>query len=723
MGRGIHQDETLGEAVLHADSGADRATNVPFAEYEYAAFISYRHLPHDQDVAKRVQRAIETFKMPRGVALPGRSDGRIGKCFRDEDELAAATSLPNRILEALANSSALIVICTPDTQGSIWVQREIEAFIDMRGRERVFAVLASGSSAESIPDLLRTEQANGDATTRSSPLAADLRPEAASKSREELLRIIAAIAGCGYDDLKQRDRTRKRKRNALAALVSLLIIALLIAAFSFASGARQDALAAESRALAAESAQLLAQGNRYGAIGKALEALPESEASNDRPLVPEARSALEDALQIEFDADHPWKLRYTIDAATDIASYKTSLEQGWIAILDSNLTLTFHDIDSGRTLSSVSLLDLLGESPSKEDLDPYNWIIAPARERLVVSERAGTCLLCCIEASTGSALWSSEVMANALSISNDGQTASVLCRFDETLYVGAIDISSGEGLGVSLFDNPGVPLYARPLPSCMGSLVSTLFVGFDTFVGRYDFADGTQAAAQIPESNVVTSLTRASDTVVATASAFFGQNPASPDDETTNVTVYATDDALQPLWSKNETWTFQSVDSQRGFVDVEQNPEAVGFTLVDEPVVAVIAGNAAEVLNANNGEALYKEVFAYPVVGISPLNPGDGACYLLISCANGSVYLRMLEGRSTAGGPVSFSYPGPVDCAQVEWHGNRGLFALARSLDDPSRLFVYRADDRTAQEARPASEYSLDDLIGIAHTELAAIAQ
>ena len=83
----------------------------------------------------------------------------------------------------------------------------------------------------------------------------------------------------------------------------------------------------------------------------------------------------------------------------------------------------------------------------------------------------------------------------------------------------------------------------------------------------------------------------------------------------------------------------------------------------------------------------------------------------------------MLEGRSTAGGPVSFSYPGPVDCAQVEWHGNRGLFALARSLDDPSRLFVYRADDRTAQEARPASEYSLDELIGIAHTELAAIAQ
>ena len=34
----------------------------------YAAFISYRHLPRDAEVACEVQRAIEEYRLPRLVA-------------------------------------------------------------------------------------------------------------------------------------------------------------------------------------------------------------------------------------------------------------------------------------------------------------------------------------------------------------------------------------------------------------------------------------------------------------------------------------------------------------------------------------------------------------------------------------------------------------------------------------------------------------------------------
>lgn len=206
----------------------------------YAAFISYRHLPRDAEVACEVQRAIEEYRLPRHVARANRSTEatsctngmpaetvasnngahsahprrtphptKLGKCFRDEDELAASHSLPDSIREALTASRTLIVICSPETQKSPWVRREIEMFEQIHGRERIICVLAAGSPEESIPPILKTRMtpdANGILREMpAEPLAADLRPEAKAKRKAELLRIIAAVAGCSYDDLRQRE--------------------------------------------------------------------------------------------------------------------------------------------------------------------------------------------------------------------------------------------------------------------------------------------------------------------------------------------------------------------------------------------------------------------------------------------------------------------------------------------------------------------------------------
>ena len=124
----------------------------------YAAFISYRHLPRDAEVACEVQRAIEEYRLPRHVAQAHQAfrPPKLGKCFRDEDELAASHSLPDSIREALAASRALIVICSPETQESPWVRREIEMFEQLHGRERIICVLAAGSPEESIPPILKT---------------------------------------------------------------------------------------------------------------------------------------------------------------------------------------------------------------------------------------------------------------------------------------------------------------------------------------------------------------------------------------------------------------------------------------------------------------------------------------------------------------------------------------------------------------------------------------
>lgn len=307
---------------------------------DYAAFISYRHLPRDAEVACEVQRAIEEYRLPQHVARakapaettshtngmstetaasnndahsrqkrrPGRPT-KLGKCFRDEDELAASHSLPDSIREALAASRTLIVICSPETQESPWVRREIEMFEQLHGRERIICVLAAGSPEESIPPILKTRMtpdANGILREMpAEPLAADLRPEAKAKRKAELLRIIAAVAGCSYDDLRQRERARKRKHIALtSAAAALAIVVIGIFAFQFHQTS-EAALIAESKSLAAQALDQYANGEHLQAIETALQALPSSESDTSRPLVPEAQAALEKVLALNPDPDQP----------------------------------------------------------------------------------------------------------------------------------------------------------------------------------------------------------------------------------------------------------------------------------------------------------------------------------------------------------------------------------------------------------------------------------
>lgn len=196
---------------------------------------------------------------------------KLGKCFRDEDELAASHSLPDSIREALAASRTLIVICSPETQESSWVRREIEMFEQIHGRERIICVLAAGSPEESIPPILKTRMvpdANGVLREMpAEPLAADLRPEAKTKRKAELLRIIAAVAGCSYDDLRQRRASPSVQahgpRGPRAA--ALTIAAVGVFAFQFHQTS-EAALIAESKSLAAQALDQYDRGEHLQAI-------------------------------------------------------------------------------------------------------------------------------------------------------------------------------------------------------------------------------------------------------------------------------------------------------------------------------------------------------------------------------------------------------------------------------------------------------------------------
>jgi hypothetical protein len=95
--------------------------------HRYGAFISYRHTDPDRQWAKWQHSKLETYRVPKRLVASG-APGRVGRVFRDEEELSASADLTQRIDEALAGARLLIVVCSPRTPESRWVNEEVKRF-------------------------------------------------------------------------------------------------------------------------------------------------------------------------------------------------------------------------------------------------------------------------------------------------------------------------------------------------------------------------------------------------------------------------------------------------------------------------------------------------------------------------------------------------------------------------------------------------------------------
>ena len=203
----------------------------------YWCFISYSH--KDEAVARWLARSIEGFRVPRQlVGVAGREGEPVPKLvrpvFRDRDELPASADLGATLREALEASRVLVVLCSPDSARSRWVEEEILSFKRRGLTGRILAVIVRGrpnaanAAEECFPDALRfalLPDGSYDRTQIAEPIAADLTADA---PRDVLLRVIAGVLGIAFDDLKQRHRARQQKQRLwLAAAVLCLGAAFL----------------------------------------------------------------------------------------------------------------------------------------------------------------------------------------------------------------------------------------------------------------------------------------------------------------------------------------------------------------------------------------------------------------------------------------------------------------------------------------------------------------
>lgn len=195
---------------------------------KYYAFISYKR--EDKRYAVWLQHKLEYYKLPvwirkRNIDLPE----KIRPIFRDVTDLSGGV-LEKAIQDGLENSRYLIVICSPSAANSVWVGKEVQAFIDAKRESQIIPFIIDG-----IPN-------SGDPRTECYPVA--LRNLTGSREllginvhdsgrRAAFIKVVATMFGLRFDELWGRYRRQLIIRRVWLSIVGILALIGLFLTFDY----------------------------------------------------------------------------------------------------------------------------------------------------------------------------------------------------------------------------------------------------------------------------------------------------------------------------------------------------------------------------------------------------------------------------------------------------------------------------------------------------------
>lgn len=264
---------------------------------KYFAFISYKR--EDEKWAKWLQRKLEYYKLP--IELRKRKPEIpqfLRPIFVDTTELNGSI-LIDSIYEALDASLYLIVICSPNTPKSEWVNKEVRYFIENKNISNIIPFIVDGipysedPAHECLPYDIKIMQQEHEI------LCININENGRNAATT---RIVSRMLGVSFDSLWQRHKRDARLKNNIKFIfLSLLLLISFIISLLFITKNKQikeqywQILKTQSVAVADLADRLTERGDAFLATKLSLEVLPKDLSDPDRPYTTEAERALRNA--------------------------------------------------------------------------------------------------------------------------------------------------------------------------------------------------------------------------------------------------------------------------------------------------------------------------------------------------------------------------------------------------------------------------------------------
>ncbi len=207
-------------------------------EFEYDLFFSYRHRPLDTLITQKLFTLAESYRLPDPLREAGYR--QISRAFRDTEELMLSRVLTETIDAALNSADCLVVVCSPDTPSSDWVDREVAVFIERGRAQHIYPILIGGDpetsfppSLKKVPDIaertmdIRCSGLPADPEALSTPAARQVIRRMMEKARTEMLRVIADVANCEEEELVREEAFRRTRRRTRGTTVAIAVLALV----------------------------------------------------------------------------------------------------------------------------------------------------------------------------------------------------------------------------------------------------------------------------------------------------------------------------------------------------------------------------------------------------------------------------------------------------------------------------------------------------------------
>jgi len=202
----------------------------------YQAFMSYSHAADDK-LSPAIQAGLHNLAR-RWYQM------RAVRVFRDKTSLSANPHLWSSIEEALGQSEYFVLLASPLSAKSPWVQREVQWWLSNRDSTKIIILLTDGElawdGAAQDFDWNRTTALSSHLRGRFSdePLYVDFRWSHDSNQlslrhtqfRSAILDVAATIRGIPKDELDGEDVRQHRRARWLATTAVLGILAFAIAA-------------------------------------------------------------------------------------------------------------------------------------------------------------------------------------------------------------------------------------------------------------------------------------------------------------------------------------------------------------------------------------------------------------------------------------------------------------------------------------------------------------